>query len=100
MNEIQNNIYNIKKIIDSNRDISILAVTKTRTLDEINSAINGEKKDILIGRMIQNIKLCKKFKVKTAIASFASSPYGMRSPHDISSFFRILGMEKPEFIKF
>ena len=41
MNEIQNNINNIKKIIDSNRDISILAVTKTRTLDEINSAING-----------------------------------------------------------
>ena len=41
MNEIQNNINNIKKIINSNRDISILAVTKTRTLDEINSAING-----------------------------------------------------------
>ena len=41
MNEIQNNINNIKKIIDSNRDISILAVTKTRTLDEINSAIDG-----------------------------------------------------------
>ncbi len=41
MNEIQNNINNIKKIIDSNRDISILAVTKTRTLDEINLAIDG-----------------------------------------------------------
>ncbi|MFZ3382870.1 MAG: YggS family pyridoxal phosphate-dependent enzyme [Candidatus Methanoperedens sp.] len=41
MNEIQNNINNIKKIIDSNKDISILAVTKTRTLDEINSAIDG-----------------------------------------------------------
>jgi len=41
MNKIQNNINNIKKIISSDRDISILAVTKTRTLDEINSAING-----------------------------------------------------------
>ncbi|CAG0954811.1 MAG: hypothetical protein MPEBLZ_00826 [Candidatus Methanoperedens nitroreducens] len=41
MNKIQNNINNIKKIISSNRDISILAVTKTRTLDEINSAINA-----------------------------------------------------------
>lgn len=41
MNEIQNNINNIKKIINSSRDISILAVTKTRTLDEINSAIDG-----------------------------------------------------------
>lgn len=41
MNKIQNNINNIKKIISSNRDISILAVTKTRTLDEINSAIDG-----------------------------------------------------------
>jgi pyridoxal phosphate enzyme (YggS family) len=41
MNEIQNNINNIKKIINSNRDIAILAVTKTRTLDEIYSAIHG-----------------------------------------------------------
>ncbi|MFA4935181.1 MAG: YggS family pyridoxal phosphate-dependent enzyme [Candidatus Methanoperedens sp.] len=41
MNEIQNNINNIKKIIHSSRDISILAVTKTRTLDEINSAIDA-----------------------------------------------------------
>ena len=38
MNEIQNNI---RKLINSNRDISILAVTKTRTLDEINSAIDA-----------------------------------------------------------
>ena len=41
MNEIQNNINNIKKNINSNREISILAVTKTRTLDEIYSAIQG-----------------------------------------------------------
>lgn len=38
MDEIQNNV---RKLINSNMDISILAVTKTRTLDEINSAINA-----------------------------------------------------------
>jgi pyridoxal phosphate enzyme (YggS family) len=38
LDEIQNNA---RKIINSNRNISVLAVTKTRTLDEIISAINA-----------------------------------------------------------
>jgi len=37
-----------------------------------------QKRAIVMGRIMQNIKLCRKFKVKMKIASFAKSPGGMR----------------------
>ncbi|MBI4439396.1 hypothetical protein HY638_00320 [Candidatus Woesearchaeota archaeon] len=51
---------------------------------------------LVIGRIMQNIRLCRKYKVETAIASFAKSPYQMRSPHDIISLFSTLGMHPEE----
>ena len=47
---------------------------------------------LLIGRMMQNISLCQKYKVKTIIGSFSSNPYEMRAPHDIISLFTLFGM--------
>lgn len=47
----------------------------------------------IIGRMMQNIALCRKYKVKTAIASFATSPFEMRAQHDVASLFSLLGMD-------
>ncbi|MBI2128648.1 hypothetical protein HYU07_00265 [Candidatus Woesearchaeota archaeon] len=44
----------------------------------------------IIGRMMQNIELCRKYKVSTMIASFAASPYEMRGWHDLKSFFELL----------
>lgn len=49
---------------------------------------------ILIGRMMQNISLCQKYKTKTAIGSFSSNPYHLRSPNDVISIFTMLGMER------
>jgi RNase P/RNase MRP subunit p30 len=46
----------------------------------------------LIGRVKQNIKLCKKYKVKTMIGSFAKEPYAMRSPHELKAVLLSLGM--------
>ena len=65
----------------------------------LKSILSSQNPSIILGRMMQNISLCSKFKVKTAIASFASSPYEMRSPHDLESLFRLLGHKKPEFSK-
>ena len=48
---------------------------------------------LLMGRMIQNIRLCNKYKVKTIIASFAENPFDLRSPHDVGSLFKQIGME-------
>ncbi|MBI3035166.1 hypothetical protein HYY71_02485 [Candidatus Woesearchaeota archaeon] len=45
----------------------------------------------LIGRMIQNIRLCQKYKVKTVIGSFSERPFEMRARHDITSLFTMLG---------
>lgn len=46
-----------------------------------------------IGRMMQNINLAKKFKLNIVFASFAKSPFGMRSPHDLISLAKTIGMD-------
>ena len=48
---------------------------------------------LTLGRIRQNIKLCQKYKLKTAIGSFTEKPLEMRSPCDIQSLFNILGMD-------
>ncbi len=58
-----------------------------------NSFLSG--KDV-IGRMRQNVKLCRKYKVKMVFASFATSPYEMRSLEDLKSFARVIGMNSSE----
>ncbi len=59
-----------------------------------NSILNSSEKwrSRLLGRMMQNVKLCRKYKVKTTIASFATKPMEMRSPAELKSFGIILGM--------
>lgn len=50
----------------------------------------------IIGRIKQNIKLCRKHKVKTVIASFTNNPLEMRAPKDLMAFFTVLGMHPRE----
>lgn len=50
-----------------------------------------EQRARLIGRIMQNIRLCKKYKVKIIIGSFAGSPYEMRDYRDLLAFARNLG---------
>jgi len=50
----------------------------------------------VMGRISQNIKLCRKYKIKTLIASFAKNPYEMRAPADLISLFTHLGMHASE----
>ncbi len=64
----------------------------------INSILNAQNKNVILGRIKQNVKLCEKFKVKSVIASFATKPYEMRSIHDLISLFKILGFENPIFL--
>ena len=65
----------------------------------LSSILNTENKHVILGRIVQNIKMCRKFKVKTAIASFAKNPYEMKSTHDLSSLFYILGFKNPFFLR-
>ncbi|MEM4247049.1 MAG: RNase P subunit p30 family protein [Candidatus Woesearchaeota archaeon] len=57
---------------------------------------SGVQRARLLGRMMQNIMLCKKYGVKMVIGSFANDPWQMRSPHDLQAFFRVLGMHPVE----
>lgn len=61
-----------------------------------SSLLNKNAQDVSVikGRMMQNIALCQKYKVKVVIGSFSSEPYEMRAPHDLSALFEILGMQQ------
>ena len=52
---------------------------------------NKSISSILIGRMMQNIQLCRKYKCEVTIASFAENSFHLRAPHDIKSLFSLLG---------
>jgi len=56
----------------------------------------GRIRSQILGRMMQNIRLCRKYKVKTVIASFAEKPYDLRSCFDLKSVFVSLGMHPKE----
>ena len=59
------------------------------------SLLNGEEKaSLVLGRMTQNIKLCRKYKVKTIIGSFAENPFDLRAPHDLANLFKMFGMDE------
>lgn len=44
----------------------------------------------ILSRMIQNARLCRKYKVRTLVASLAKSPLEMRAPKDLAGFARML----------
>lgn len=52
----------------------------------------GQERSILLGRMMQNLLLCQKYKVPIRLASFASKPENMRAPADILSLLQDLGL--------
>ena len=54
------------------------------------SILNAKDRHQILGRIMQNLRICKQYKVKTIIASFATNPYEMRSMHDLASLFKLL----------
>jgi RNase P/RNase MRP subunit p30 len=55
---------------------------------------NPEITSVLMGRMMQNIRLCKKFNTKMIIGAFSSESFDLRAAHDVMSMFSILGIDK------
>lgn len=56
----------------------------------------GREKALILGRIMQNIKLCKKYNVKLRIANFSSDITKMRSYSDLRSFCFAIGMTNKE----
>ncbi|MFQ5621180.1 MAG: RNase P subunit p30 family protein [Candidatus Nanoarchaeia archaeon] len=50
----------------------------------------------LAGRLLQNIKLCRKYKVPMIVGSFATRPYEVRSFHDLQAYYCSVGMHPKE----
>jgi len=55
-----------------------------------------QKRSVRIGRMKQNIKLCRKYKLPAVVASFARKPYELRSESDLKSLMINLGAHPKE----
>ncbi|MEK6857804.1 MAG: RNase P subunit p30 family protein [Nanoarchaeota archaeon] len=71
---------------------------KVRVVFSFNSILNssGAQRAVIFGRMMQNISLCRKYKVKTLVGSFAKQTSEMRSAKDLQSLFITLGMHPKE----
>lgn len=48
------------------------------------------------GRISQNVKLCRKYKIDMVVASFAHEPFQMRAAKDLESLCIVLGMHPKE----
>ena len=44
----------------------------------------------IFGRIMQNLRICKKYKVKVGIYSFASNPMELRNPKDMEALLKVL----------
>jgi hypothetical protein len=74
----------LMKLIKQNQKILIIG---------IEDLIIHEDKPLIIGRIKQNLKLAKKFKVPIIVASLATKPENLRSKEELKSFIKTLGYE-------
>lgn len=58
-----------------------------------SNSLEGAK---LLRRMMQNVRLCRKYKVKMLISSFAKNEYELRSRYSLKSFGLVIGMNPKE----
>ena len=58
--------------------------------------LNARNRGKLMGRMMQNIKLCRKYKIPIVIGTFARNKWELRNEADIQAFFKVLGMTGKE----
>ena len=58
--------------------------------------LRSKERSVLIGRIMQNIKLCGKYNVRMVFATFAKNKYEMRDARDLIGFCRVLKMTGKE----
>lgn len=57
---------------------------------------NGVDRGKIIGRMKQNVRICRKSKTKMVVCSYANSVKEMRGAKDLLAFARVIGMTPGE----
>ncbi|MEK6936999.1 MAG: RNase P subunit p30 family protein [Nanoarchaeota archaeon] len=58
--------------------------------------MNSKNKEIVLGRMMQNVFLCRKFKVKMVLGSFALKENEVKNRSELISFGNVIGMNGKE----
>ncbi len=58
--------------------------------------LQSKQRALLLGKMMQNIRLCRKYHLQMVFASFARNKHEMRDPKDMVAFARVLGMSPGE----
>lgn len=53
--------------------------------------LNSQKRALLMGRMMLNFKLCRKYKLKTVFSNFSREKMELRSAQDLGAFEQVLG---------
>lgn len=120
--DIKNNSFEncvIKKMSDEKLDMDFVygleLSSRQDYIHQRNSGLNHilakqlKEKDIVVcfglsyaleenvlGRMRQNVKLCRKYKVKMIYVSLACDEFGLRSEHDLQYFAKSIGFNSFE----
>jgi ribonuclease P/MRP protein subunit RPP1 len=55
-----------------------------------------KKRALILGRMKQNVKICRKYKVKMRLGSFANKNFELRSADALLAFGKCIGMQDKE----
>lgn len=73
---------------------TLLNKRKKTVAFNLNALLRANKglRVIILGRFAQNVMLCRKYKVKILLASFARTLYEMRAAHDMVAFGITIGM--------
>jgi len=58
--------------------------------------LNAKDKASNLGKMMQNVRLCRKYKVKMVVVSFAKNKWEMRHASDLGAFAQVIGMTPKE----
>lgn len=61
-----------------------------------SAILRAQHRDKMLGRIMQNILLCRKYKLPMVIGSFAKNSWELRNEKDLQAFFRVLGMTGKE----
>lgn len=64
-----------------------------------NEFLNSDNRPLLLGRIMQNVKLCRKFKVKMLVCSFARNKYELRSFDTLRALASVIGINPGELNK-
>lgn len=61
-----------------------------------SAILNAGNRAAVMGKVMQNIRMCRKYKARMVFASFARNKFEMRGKEELKAFARVLGMTAAE----